>query len=94
MENRSTLLNYADFGISIENQTIMALFLDNIVAKSSFILMPTFSTTVQYRTRVTVETFDTMLVIFNLKNLKKIGRLRASSRIMSMKITSTRLYVA
>ena len=33
--------------------------------------MPTFSTTVQYRTRVTVQTFDTM----------------------SMKITSTGLYI-
>ena len=53
--------------------------------------MPTFSTTVQYRTRVTVGTFETMLVIFLRKNLKKVGKLRASWKIMSMKITSTGL---
>ena len=70
----------------------MATFLDNIVVKTSFILMPTFSTTAQYRTRVTVETFDTMLVIFHRKNLKKVGKLRASWKIMSMKVTSTGLY--
>ena len=71
----------------------METFLDNIVVKTSFMLMPTFSTTAQYRTRVTVETFDTMLVIFHRKNLKKVGKLRASWKIMSMKITSTGLYL-
>ena len=69
----STLLNYTNFGITLEIQKIMATFLDNIVVKTSFILMPTFSTTAQYRTRVTVETFDTMLVIFHRKILKKVG---------------------
>ena len=88
----STLLNYTNFGITLENKKIMATFLDNIVVKTSFILMPTFSTTAQYRTRVTVETFDTMLVIFHRKNLKKVGKLRASWKIMSVKITSTGLY--
>ena len=87
----SILLNCTNFGITSENQQIMAIFLDNIVAITSFILMPTFSTTVQYRTRVTVETFDTMLVIFHRKILKKVGKLRASWKIMSMKITSTGL---
>ena len=53
--------------------------------------MPTFCTTVQYRTRVTVETFDMMRVIFHRENLKKVGKLRASWKIMSMKITSTGL---
>ena len=89
----STLLNYTNFGITLEIQKIMATFLDNIVVKTSFILMPTFSTTAQYRTRVTVETFDTMLVIFHRKNLKKVGKLRASWKIMSMKITSAGLYI-
>ena len=87
----STLLNYTNSEITLEKQQIMAIFLDYIVAITSFILMPTFSTTVQYRTRVTVETFDTMLVIFHRKNLKKVGKLRASWKIMSMKITSTGL---
>ena len=67
----STLLNYTNFGTTLENQKIMARFLNNIVVKTSFILMPSFSTTVQYRTRVTVETFDTMLVIFHRKIRKK-----------------------
>ena len=71
----STLLNYTNFGLTLENKKIMAKFLDNIVVKTSFILMSSFSTTVQDRTRVTVETFDTMLVIFHRKNSKKVGKL-------------------
>ena len=50
--------------------------------------MPPYSTTFQYRTLVTVETIDTMLVIFRRKNLKKVVKLRAPWKIMSMKITS------
>ena len=49
----------------------MSQFIDNIVVKTFFILMLPFSTTGQYRTRVTLEAFDTMLTIFHRKNLKK-----------------------
>ena len=51
-----------------------------------------YSTTVRYRTWVTVETFDPVLVIFRRKNPKKVGKLQAPWKIMSMKITSTGLY--
>ena len=54
--------------------------------------MSPYSITVQYRTRVTVKMFDKMLVIFHRKKVKKVGKLRASWTIMSMKITSTGLY--
>ena len=80
----STLLNNTNFGITLEIQKIMATFLDNIVVKTSFILMPTFSTTVQYRTRVTVEIFDTMLVIFLLFSNFYDGKLQASCRIFRL----------
>ena len=49
----------------------MTHFIDNIVVKSlPFILMSPYSTTFQYRTRVTVKTFDKMLVIFTVKSRK------------------------
>ena len=55
--------------------------------------MSLYSTAVQYRTGVTVETIDTMLVNFRRKNSEKVGKLRAPWKIMSMKITSTGLYL-
>ena len=38
----SIFLNNTNFGITLENQKLTALFLDNIVVKTSFIFMPTF----------------------------------------------------
>ena len=37
------------------------------------LLLPTYSTTIQYRTWDTIESIDTILVIFRLKNKKKQG---------------------
>ena len=53
--------------------------------------MTPYYTIIQYKVRVTAEIFDTMLVIFRRKNTKKVGKLRAPWKIMSMKITSTGL---
>ena len=49
----SIILSYTNFGITLEKQKVMTFFLDDIVLKISFIFMPPYFTTVQYRTRVT-----------------------------------------
>ena len=46
----SIILNYTNFGTNPENQKFLTPFIDNIVVKTSFILMPPNSTTVRHRT--------------------------------------------